>query len=170
VGAARVGNPAPRIWRRKALCPVEPVKAADWSADGAVLAIGTSLDHAGFVANRSAKLIAPKRDGQVVLSSPITPGFFVLGRDQNEAAARYLQIVKTLGPMPMSDTQLGAAEPEPKLPGRPRALYLGFAFDTNWGDRWMYQVLERRLPVRFIHPRSIEEHWNKVSPNGGATT
>ena len=114
----------------------------------------------------SAELIAIEHDGKVLLSSNVTPGFFVSGRDRNEAAARFVQFLRRTGAMPMADTRAGAAANAGVDPTRPRAMYLGFPFDANWGDRWMYQVLERRLPVRFVHPRTLEQHWQRAAPRG----
>ena len=114
----------------------------------------------------SAELIAIEHDGKVLLSSNVTPGFFVSGRDRNEAAARFVQFLRRTGAMPMADTRAGAAANAGVDPTRPRAMYLGFPFDANWGDRWMYQVLERRLPVTFVHPRTLEQHWQRAAPRG----
>ena len=113
-----------------------------------------------------AELIAIEHDGKVLLSSNVTPGFFVAGRDKNDAAGRFVQFLRRTGAMPMTETRAGTASTAAPDLSRPRALYIGFPFDANWGDRWMYQVLERRLPVRFIHPRTIEEHWHKAAPRG----
>jgi hypothetical protein len=112
------------------------------------------------------ELIVIERDGLVLLSSRMTPGFFTIGHDQNEAAGRYLQLLKQWGPMPMVGTQPGQAPAPARAGDLPRALYLGFAFDANFGDRWMYQVLARRMPVRFEHPSSLEDHWRRVAPRG----
>jgi hypothetical protein len=114
----------------------------------------------------SAELIAIEHDGKVLLSSNVTPGFFVSGRDRNEAAARFVQFLRRTGAMPMADTRAGTAANADVDPSRPRAMYIGFPFDANWGDRWMYQVLARRLPVQFVHPRTLEQHWQRAAPRG----
>jgi hypothetical protein len=114
----------------------------------------------------SAELIAIEHDGKVLLSSNVTPGFFVSGRDKNEAAARFVQFLRRTGAMPMADARAGAAANAEVDPSRPQAMYIGFPFDANWGDRWMYQVLARRLPVQFVHPRTLEQHWQRATPRG----
>jgi polysaccharide pyruvyl transferase WcaK-like protein len=119
------------------------------------------------------ELIVIEQDGQVLLSSRLTPGFFTVGADKNAAASQYAQLLRQWGPMPMSMSTSAAAQAttqpaaSPAPAGGPRrALYLGFAFDANFGDRWMYQVLARRMPVQFGHATTLEEHWRKVAPRG----
>ncbi|HEY0708372.1 MAG TPA: polysaccharide pyruvyl transferase family protein [Polyangia bacterium] len=112
------------------------------------------------------ELIVIEQDGQVLLSSRMTPGFFTVGADKNAAAARYVQILRQFGPMPMAATRAMATSAPTEPTPNPRALYLGFAFDANFGDRWMYEVLARRMPVHFGHATTLEEHWRKVAPQG----
>jgi hypothetical protein len=106
--------------------------------------------------------------GQHLASSSVTPGFFVPGSSREDALRRYVEVLKALGPMPMLATRQPAVQPaRPAGTKALRALYLGFAFDSNFGDRWMYRVLEARLPqVQLVHPRTAADHWQRVLPKG----
>lgn len=106
--------------------------------------------------------------GQHLASSSVTPGFFVPGRSREDALRRYVEVLKALGPMPMLATrQAPAPAARAANSSALRAMYLGFAFDSNFGDRWMYRVLEARLPqLQFAHPRTAADHWERVLPKG----
>ncbi len=104
-------------------------------------------------------------DGEHLVTSSATPGFFALGMSKDTALRKYVDLLKATGPMPMLETRATPALPDDR--SLPRGYYLGFPFDANFGDQWMYQVLEKQLPaVRFVHPQSEQDTWHRLRPKG----
>jgi len=101
-----------------------------------------------------------------LVSCPLTPGFFIQAPSAIQATRVYVEILKSLGPMPMLDTPATAKVQSALKPGQ-RTNYIGFPKDLNFGDRWMYQALERRLPqLAFAHPKNALDRWRCVLPRG----
>lgn len=108
-------------------------------------------------------------DDRHLVSTPLTPGFFTLGSSMDEAIRLYRQALQEIGPMPMLPTRFDPSGQEARQPqaGNLNAKYVGFPLDANYGDRWMYHILETRLPeLTFTHPENTQDLWNRALPRG----